>query len=145
MGDRRQLVDRAAIGLSVAALSIGVLVPVLARFDSGVQLSVDEAQGRLYVEAVEPLSPAADQGVRPGMVAVAVNDIQVIRMPEFVYPDMNEEVTPNPATGEYPDPSPVIDPPAPVQLVTGVDQLHAIAAPARSQRHGDRAREPRRV
>ena len=127
MGNRRVMVDRAAIVLSAIALAIGVLTPVLARIDSGVRLSVDEANTRLYVESVEPLSPAEQYGVRPGMVAVMVNDIQLIRLPELVYTDPGPYASPDPVTGEIAQPAPSIDPLTPVNLVTSTDQLRAIA------------------
>lgn len=133
MADRRTLIDRAAIALAVVALLVGVLVPLVARIDSGVRLSVDELQHRLYVEAVEPLSPAEGYGVEPGMVALQVNDQQLIRLPELRYPDITEDVTPDPVTGEVPYPSPVVDPPAPQTLVGEPALLHAIASqPVRS-------------
>ena len=128
MGNRRLLVDRAAIVLSGIALVVGVLVPVLARLDSGVRLSVDEANARLYVESVEPLSPAEAYGVRPGMVAVMVNDIQLISLPQLVYPDTPLDASPDPITGEVAQPSPYADPPAPVDLVTSTDQLRTMAS-----------------
>jgi signal transduction histidine kinase len=127
VANRRLLIDRAAMVLAAIALGVGVLVPLVARQDSGVHLSVDESTGRIYVESVEPLSPAVSYGIEPGMVAVSVNDVQVIRLPELMYPDVTEDITADPVTGEIPYPSPVVDPPAPVDLVSGVDQLRAIA------------------
>ena len=126
MANHRQLVDRAAIALAVVALAVGVLVPVLARLDSGVRLSVDESQGRIYVESVEVFSPAEDYGVRPGMVAVIVNDTELIRLPQPVYPQV--EPTPDPYTGEVSYEPTGYEPPAPINLVTGTDQLRAIAS-----------------
>lgn len=128
MANLRALLDRTSVALILIALAIGVLVPVLARLDSGVRLSVDEAAGQVYVEWVERFSPAEQYGVRPGMVAVTVNDLELIRLPEITYPSTGEEITPDPVTGEYPEPSPIVDPPAPVRLVTRIDQLRAIAS-----------------
>ena len=128
MANHRLWIDRASIVLAIVALAVGVLVPLVARLDPGVRLSVDETAGRLYVESVEPLSPAEDYGIQPGMVAVSVNGVQVIRLPQLVYPDVGEDVTPDPFTGEIPFPSPRSTCRRPVNLVTGVDQLRAIAA-----------------
>jgi signal transduction histidine kinase len=128
MANRRQLVDGAAIALAIVALAVGVLVPVFARPEPGVLLGVDEAETRIYVASVQPLSPAEQQGVRPGMIATAVNDVQLIILPSTVYPEPGPDVTPDPMTGEMPYPSPYLDPPAPVALVTSADQLQLIAA-----------------
>jgi signal transduction histidine kinase len=128
MANHRLWIDRASIALAILALATGVLVPLVARLDPGVRLSVDETAGRLYVESVEPLSPAEDYGIQPGMVATSVNGVQVIRLPQLVYPEPTVDVTANPVTGEIPYPSPTVDLPAPLNLVTGIDQLRAIAA-----------------
>jgi signal transduction histidine kinase len=128
MANRRQLVDGVAIVLAIVALAVGVLVPVLARMDPGVRLSVDETAGRIYVESVEPLSPAGDHGIQAGMIVTTVNDVQLVVLPSAVYPEPPPDVTPDPMTGEVPYPSPILDPPQPVALVSGTDQLRAIAA-----------------
>ena len=90
--------------------------------------SVDETAGRLYVESVEPLSPAENYGIQTGMVAVSVNGVQVIRLPQLVYPEVGADVTADPVTGEIP--LPVADgrsAGARSTSSTGIDQLRAIA------------------
>ena len=55
---------------------------------------MDEAQARIVVAWVEPFSPAAQYGIQPGMVALQVNDQQVLRMPEAIYPEPGPDVRP---------------------------------------------------
>jgi signal transduction histidine kinase len=133
MANQRVWIDRAAIALAVVAMAIGVLVPTLARMESGVRLAVDELNHLLYVQDVDAYSPAEELGIRVGMVALVVNDQQLIRLPEFVYPADEVELSPDPLTGEVPLQEPTIDPPVPQYLVAGTDQLSAIAGqPVRS-------------
>lgn len=133
MGINRIWVERATIALALVAIAVGVLTPVLARTDSGVRLVVDETQGRIIVAWVEPYSPAERYGTQPGMVALMVNDLRLIRLPEPIYLEPGPDTTPDPDTGEIPYPSPVIEPAVPTADVIGGEQLQAIASqPVRS-------------
>jgi signal transduction histidine kinase len=133
MVTRQQWIERAAIGLAAFALLVGILTPVVARMDPGVALGVDEATGHIVVTWVEPLSPAARWGIQPGMVAVTVNDQQVLRLPSAIYPDPSPGVTADPETGDYPQPSPYFEPTVPTPVTTSAQTLFAIASqPVRS-------------
>ncbi len=136
----RVTIERAAIGIGLLAVFVGILTPVLARNDTGVGLIVSE--GRVLVWTVDPFSPAARYGIETGMVALSVNNRVLIWMPQETYPTQAPspdpvtgevpEVTPDPATGEYPQPVVVWDPPAPTPVVLGNDALQAlIDAPLR--------------
>jgi hypothetical protein len=123
----RVWVDRATIVLAAVTIAVGVLTPVLARMNSGVQLQVSEEASRIEVAWVEPFSPAARYGIQPGMIVTMVNDQLVLRLPEAIYPEPGPGVTPDPATGEFPLPSPVIEPAVPTPVTTEASVLTAIA------------------
>ena len=126
-------IERATIGLATVAIAVGVLTPVVARMDPGVQLLVNEAASRIEVAWVEPYSPAERYGIRAGMIATAVNDQLVLRLPGAIQPDPAPDVTPDPNTGEIPMPSPVIEPAVPTPISTDATVLQAIAdQPVRS-------------
>ena len=76
------------------------------------------------------------------MVAITLNDRQLIRMPQPTYPTKEPtpdpetgvvpEVTADPMTGEYPQPPMVWDPPFPTPVIMGDDLLQALVnAPLR--------------
>jgi signal transduction histidine kinase len=116
MPSSRVLIERSSVALAVLALVIGVLTPVVATADPGVRLFVTE--GRVVVLDVNQYSPAAQYGIERGMVAIQLNGAQLMRLPEYVYPDA--EPTPDPVTGEFPGMSPIgIDPPS--ATTTGLD------------------------
>jgi len=130
----RVRIEQAAIGIGLLAGVVGILTPVLAKNDTGVLLAVSD--GRVVVAYVDPFSPSAQYGVEAGMVALSVNDRELIRMPQETYPFKEPspdpvtgevpELTPNPATGEYPQPVLVWDPTAPTPVVLGDDALQAL-------------------
>jgi signal transduction histidine kinase len=137
----RLRIEQAAIAIGLVALATGILTPVVARNDTGVRLFV--TAGRVVVADVDPFSPAARYGIEAGMVALSVNDRELIRMPQSTYPKMADptpdpvtgvvpEVTPDPVTGDYPQPAVVWDPSAPTPVVAGDDALQALVnAPLR--------------
>ena len=136
----RVRIEQAAIGIGLLAVVVGILTPVLARNDTGVRLIVSE--GRVLVWTVDPSSTAARYGVEAGMVAITLNDRQLIRMPQPTYPTKEPtpdpetgvvpEVTADPMTGEYPQPPMVWDPPFPTPVIMGDDLLQALVnAPLR--------------
>jgi len=129
----RVWVERASVVLAAIAIAVGVLMPTFARMDSGVSLEVNEQAAQIVVSWVEPFSPASQYGIQPGMIATAVNDQQVLRLPEAIYPEPGPDVTPDPDTGEIPMPSPVIEPMVPMPVTTDASVLTAIAGqPVRS-------------
>jgi signal transduction histidine kinase len=132
VAETRILVQRATIALGALVLAVGVLTPVLARMDSGVQLMVVDpgapTAARVVVAYVEPFSPAEQHGVRAGLVATEVNGQELIALPRVDYPATDPSATPDPVTGEYPQPSPNYQPAAPVTRVSDTTELGAITA-----------------
>src|SRR5688500_16215313 len=76
--------DRIAGGLAVVVLVLGVAVLVVGRHDPGVRLA--PSNDLLYVTEVHERSFARQVGMAPGMVAVSLNGVELIDLPEYVYP-----------------------------------------------------------
>ena len=123
MAISRARIERAAIVVGLVAVVIGLLTPVIASNGPGLQLIVSD--GRVLVWTVDPAGPAARYGIEPGMVAIMLNDRQLIRMPEPVY--ATTEATPDPVTGDIPEPSYTWDPALPVSLGLPEDVLQSLA------------------
>lgn len=123
----RVWIERASIVLAAIAIAVGVLTPVVARMDPGVQLVVNQDASRIEIAWVEPYSPAERYGMHAGMVATAVNEQEVLRLPQAIYPEQDPNATPDPETGEVPQPSPVIEPTVPTPVSTDPTVLQAIA------------------
>jgi signal transduction histidine kinase len=96
--------DALAIGVTLVALVLGAGTLAVGTYDTGIRLGVDE-QGRVTVREVDQDSIASRSGVRTGMVVTSLNGVELIRLPQFVYPEV--EPTPNPVTGETPLTEPI--------------------------------------
>jgi len=101
--------DRLALGAAALAVLAAVLSLAAPWYDAGIQLGLDG--DRVRVEAVDPLSQAWRDGIRPGMVVVSMNSVQLIRLPTNVYGE------PNPDDPEQQPPLLGVDPPAPTPVV----------------------------
>jgi signal transduction histidine kinase len=123
----RVWIERASIVLAAIAIAVGVLTPVLARMEPGVQLMVDQGASRIEIAWVEPYSPAERYGMQAGMIATSVNGQEVLRLPQAIYQEPDPNATANPDTGEVPQPSPVIEPLVPTPVSTDATVLQAIA------------------
>jgi signal transduction histidine kinase len=102
-----QLRDRITLpAMVVAIVAFGLgLASLTGTYSTGIHW--DLRDDRLVVDWVEPASQADADGVRPGMIAVAVNGQELIRLPQPVYAD------PDP---QHPDDPPAViryDPPTP--------------------------------
>jgi signal transduction histidine kinase len=129
----RVWIERASVALAALAIAVGVLTPVVATMDPGVQLFVNHDASRIEVAWVEPYSPAERWGVQPGMIVTSVNGQVVLRVPEAIYPEPGPDTTPDPETGEIPQPPAVIEPTVATPITTDASVLEAIASqPVRS-------------
>src|SRR5215218_9074928 len=93
MTDQARQVIAGAVAATSLVLSLGVLL--FGGYDPGFRLAPRD--NLLVVAEVQPFSQAARDGVRVGMIAASLNGRQLIRFPEFVYPE--EELSP-PTGGE---------------------------------------------
>jgi signal transduction histidine kinase len=90
-------IDRIAATIAVVAFVLGLTPFWLQGYDPGIHLAVDDRAGRLVVASVDPYSTAARDGIRPGLVVVNLNGLQLISLPqeqlaEPSAPDMASEV-----------------------------------------------------
>jgi signal transduction histidine kinase len=106
------LADRAAAGIAIVALVLSLVAIVNGRVDLGVTLARDGEYVR--IDTVEPHSPARLNGIEPGMIVVALNGTDLVRLPGYVYPATDEFGTPigtGEVTIEPTEPTPVdVDP-----------------------------------
>jgi signal transduction histidine kinase len=137
-------INRSAIALALVAAVLGIGVATLGRLDSGVRLAV---QGdRIVIAEVLPWSGAATlrtgsigyatplgaanppgwNTLTPGMIVTSLNGRTIMRMPEYVYGNTNP--TPDPVTGDYPNPVPSGVDPATPTLAVPPAQLQQLAA-----------------
>ncbi len=90
--------DRLAATLAVVAFVLGLTPFWLQGYDAGIRLAIDENAGHLVVASIDPYSTAARDGLRPGLVVVNLNGLQLISLPQEQFaepstPDMASEVT----------------------------------------------------
>ncbi|MEA2535853.1 MAG: hypothetical protein QOF11_87 [Chloroflexota bacterium] len=89
--------DRIAMGIAALAILLSVGTLAIGGFDSGVRLSIDD-QDRVVVADVRQQSVAWSNGIRPGMVVTQLESVNLIALPQYVYPSV--EPSPDPVTGE---------------------------------------------
>jgi len=121
-----QLRDR--ISLPAAAIAVIAFILGLASLTSSYNAGIHwtARAGHLIVESVEPNSQADADGIRPGMIAVAINDLQLIQIPQPVYG------SPDPARPDDPQPILRYDPPIPTPTADSL-VVSQIASSARFQ------------
>lgn len=113
--------DRLAIAIVAVALALGLGSLAFVPYDPGIHLAVRD--GRIVVSDVAPFSQAERDGVRPGLIAVTINQTTLIRLPATVYgsPDPNS-----------PDPRALpilgVDPASPVSANLSTSDLVALAS-----------------
>src|SRR6185295_11869250 len=94
-----KLRDRLAIGLAAVSLVLALGTLMFGRYDPGVRLAA--SNGRVFITAVNERSIARGAGLAPGMVVTQLNNVTLIRFPQYVYPEPPLiEPSPNPETGE---------------------------------------------
>ncbi|MEA2577015.1 MAG: hypothetical protein QOD78_603, partial [Chloroflexota bacterium] len=108
----QKTIDRAAAAVAAIALILGLSTIVWGRFDSGIRLATSGQY--VVVTEVQPRSIAAQYGLRPGMIVTDLQGVTLVKLPQYIWPEVTTEPTPDPATGEVPQPTPVgILPPTP--------------------------------
>jgi signal transduction histidine kinase len=113
MTERTRTAVAGGIAAIVLTLSLGVLL--FGSYDSGIRLSVRD--GGLVVGEIVRFSQADRDGVQPGMLVVAIDDNQLIRLPQYSYPESKGEPDPaDPQASSVPAPSAV---PAPTPFLAG--------------------------
>jgi signal transduction histidine kinase len=101
--------DRLALAAAAFALAAGILSLAAPSYDPGIRFAVDG--DRLVVESVDSLGQAFRDGVRAGMVVVALNNQDLLRLPSSVFgePDPNNPDAMPPIVGVEPAvPTPVV-------------------------------------
>ncbi len=91
--------DWAAVAIAGASLAIGIGVLAGASFSIEARL-VQGTDGRVVVDDVDATSRAWQNGLRPGMIVLSVNGVQLVTLPQYIYPETPP--TPDPETGEEP-------------------------------------------
>jgi signal transduction histidine kinase len=108
----QKTIDRAAAVVAAIALIVGLSTIVWGRFDSGIRLATSGQY--VVVSDVQPRSIAAQYGLRPGMIVTELQGVTLVKLPQYIWPDVTTEPTPDPETGEVPQTKPVgILPPTP--------------------------------
>ena len=118
---REQRRDLLAVAMAVAAFVLGLSALAPGRLETGIHLRVDGEL--LVVDRVDPYSRGALDGVEPGMVLVRLNDVELIRLPDYTYAEQTPEQI---DAGEDPQVT-GIDPTVPTPIA-GIDVLSSLAS-----------------
>jgi predicted metalloprotease with PDZ domain len=76
--------DRLAASIAATALLVAMGTLMFGRFDAGVRLAASD--GRVIVTAVNEHSVARSAGIQPGMIVTNLDNVTLVRLPQFVYP-----------------------------------------------------------
>lgn len=102
--------DRLAIATVSIAVVLALATLLFGVFDPGVILR--DRGDQVIVESVNDHSVAHASGIGTGMIVTTLNGVTLLRLPELTYPAIPP--TPDPETGETPDPVPIgVDPATP--------------------------------
>jgi signal transduction histidine kinase len=114
-------------GIAVTALGLSLLLLTFGSYDSGIRLGV--LGGGLVVTDVERYSQADRDGVRVGMRVVQINGTDLIRLPQYSYPDQPQVDLPPEATPP-PQPTPFLagGPAVPTPVDMSDDGLSRLAS-----------------
>ena len=102
------------MAIAAVAVLFGIGTLAAGRLDSGIRLTIDD-QDRVVVSEVSQSSLPWLNGLRPGMVVTRLAGVQLIVLPQYVYPTV--EPSPDPQTGEIPAAQPTGIEPARPTLV----------------------------
>lgn len=117
--------DRLAIGTVSLAVVLSLATLLFGVFDPGIVLR--DRGDQVVVESVNDHSVAHASGIGSGMVVTQLNGVTLLRLPELVYPAIPP--TPDPETGETPDPVPIgVDPTTPTLVAVTPDVRAALLA-----------------
>jgi signal transduction histidine kinase len=98
--------------IAATALGFSLLVLLFGTYQPGLRLATDETG--IYVAEVDPFGQAARDGVSEGMRVISLNGQQLIRLPQYAYPEPdpdNPDVAPEPTLVGPAVPTPVTLPP----------------------------------
>ncbi len=99
--------DRLAVSVAATALLVAVGTMLFGSFDPGIRLA--PLEDKVVAAEVNDHSWAHAMGVRQGMVVTRLNNVTLIRLPEYVYPSIPPSE--DPVTGETPNAQPIgVDP-----------------------------------
>jgi len=119
-----RLRDRLATALGVVALVLGVGALAFGRFDPGIRLAPSDEY--LYVTAVHERSFARLIGITPGMVVVTLNGVELVDLPEYVFPPQTPDGH-DPDTGEPVEPI-GLEPSRATPTKIGLEELQVLIA-----------------
>ncbi|MEO8437008.1 MAG: sensor histidine kinase [Chloroflexota bacterium] len=114
--------DRLALGIAGIALLAALATLMFGRFDPGVRLAA--SNGRIMVTAINEHSIARSTGLQAGMIVTQINNVTLIRFPEYVYPALPPSPDPD---GNEVAPQPIgVEPTEPTDVPLPADQLDAL-------------------
>jgi len=94
-------------GVAVTALALSLVLLLVGSYESGIRLGVYD--GGLVVTQVERYSQADRDGVQEGMRVVRINDTDLIRLPQYSYPEVPAQPdTLEPGATPVPQPTPFL-------------------------------------
>ena len=109
--------DRLATAIAGVALALGIGVLLFGTYETGLRLVVSD--GRIYIGEVARFSQAEADGLRQGMVVTSLNNVQLIRLPQPIYGEIDESTGEQPVIG--------VEPAEPTDVGLTDDQLVSLA------------------
>jgi signal transduction histidine kinase len=106
--------------IAAIALGLSLLVLLFGTYEPGLRLAADDTG--LYVAQVEPFGQAARDGVSEGMRVLSLNGQQLVRLPQYTYPEQDPD---NPGVPSEPTP---IGPAVPTPVTLPADELDRLAS-----------------
>jgi len=115
---------RVAIASVLVCATVGALTILFGSQDLGVRLA-RTADGGIVIQGVNPHSLARVVGLQPGMLVVGLNDVTLIRLPDYIWSQNPDGTT---------EPEPIgVDPVRPTPQAMEAEQLDSLlAAPIES-------------
>jgi len=105
-----------AISVVAISLTLGLLAVAIGRTDPGIALEQDGIYVR--IASVAPDSPAQLDGFAPGMIVTSINELDLVRLPQYVVPD--DVAAPEPPASEIPAPTGSASPPPTISASPGI-------------------------
>lgn len=111
----KQTRDWLAGTVAAVSLALSLVVLLFGGYDPGFRVA--PSNGGLVVSEVAAFSQAARDGVQPGMRVIGLNDRELIRLPQLIYPEPDPD---NPDDATKPG---VLEPSVPTPVVIPDDEL----------------------
>ena len=83
--------DQAAIGVAIVAFACGLLPMTIVRYEPGIRLGLDSTADHLVVQDVDPLGPAAQDGIHAGLIVLTLNGTPLIDLPQPIFSSPNPD------------------------------------------------------